>query len=153
MSGELVVFSTYKSWSCAPISEPLKWGPTESSRCLILAAFLLRYEWQDNICVKKFGQYYFGFEPNCPVALCLISWMELASWGLQSNEPTSFLTSPCTEKMAWRSLDIGYLEVCPVAPRAYRKTGKTAQMLKMAGAANQRTVNFLKPEFIHCAHP
>lgn len=70
--------------------------------------------------------------------------MELASWGLSSDEPSSFLTSPRTHRMAWGSLDAGYLGVCPVAPRTRRKAGETAQMLKMAGAANQRTVNFLR---------
>lgn len=108
-----------------------------------LLQFLLRYEWQDNICVKKFGRYYFGLEPNCPAALCLM----LDGTGLMgpTAQRTLFIFDQSTyDKMAWRSLDIGYLGVCPVTPRAHRKTGKTAQMLKMAGGANQRTVNFLK---------
>lgn len=44
-----MVFSPYEFWSCTLISEPLKRGASENSRCMILAAFLLRYERQDSI--------------------------------------------------------------------------------------------------------
>lgn len=112
---------------------------------MILATFLLRYEWQDSIFGKDVDDIILGLSL---IALQLRAYchgvMELASWGLSSNEPSSFLTNPRTHRMAWRSLDTGCLGVCPVAPRAHRKAEKIAQMLKMAGAANQRTVNFLR---------
>lgn len=111
---------------------------------MILAAILLRYEWQDSICGKICGQYYFRLEPNRPVTLCCCGVMKLASRGLSSNEPSLFLASPHTHRMAWRSLDTGHLGICPVAPRACWKAEETAQMLEMAGTANQKTMTFLR---------